>query len=126
MTLDTQPDTRHRHTAGEEDCLYLNVYSPLDPASSIAPASPLPVMVWIYGGGYSVGSATWADYGPQKFLDTDQVPSSVDNLLLKCKISRSRCCWSPSTTAWAPWAGYPSARARRACWVTLASHDIMT
>ena len=64
------------HTAGEEDCLYLNVYSPLDPASAPAPTQPLPVMVWIYGGGYSVGSATWADYGPQKFLDTDQVPSS--------------------------------------------------
>ena len=69
---------RHRHTAGEEDCLYLNVYSPLDPAP--APAPPLPVMVWIYGGGYSVGSATWTDYGPQKFLDTDQVPSSSSPL----------------------------------------------
>ena len=66
------PDSPFRD--GGEDCLYLNVYSPLDPAP--APAPPLPVMVWIYGGGYSVGSGTWADYGPQKFLDTDQVPSS--------------------------------------------------
>ena len=73
---DVRYSARHRHTAGEEDCLYLNVYIPLDPAPAPAPTSPLPVMVWIYGGGYSVGSGTWADYGPQKFLDTDQVPAS--------------------------------------------------
>ena len=72
MELDTQT---WPHSVGEEDCLYLNVYSPLDPGPGPAPATPLPVMVWIYGGGYSVGSGTWADYGPQKFLDTDQVPS---------------------------------------------------
>jgi len=35
----------------QEDCLYLNVWSP-DPA----PAEPLPVMVWIHGGSNLVGS----------------------------------------------------------------------
>jgi para-nitrobenzyl esterase len=35
-----------------EDCLYLNVWRPQDPA-----ARNLPVMVWIYGGGFTGGSS---------------------------------------------------------------------
>lgn len=34
--------------AGNEDCLYLNVYAP-------ANAQNLPVLVWIHGGGYGLG-----------------------------------------------------------------------
>lgn len=34
-----------------EDSLSLNVYTPVDP-----PAGPLPVMVYIYGGGYNNGA----------------------------------------------------------------------
>lgn len=41
------PDSR---VAGSEDCLYLNIYTP-DPAGS-----GLPVMVWIHGGTFIVGS----------------------------------------------------------------------
>src|SRR5207244_11824094 len=36
-----------------EDCLYLNVWRP----ASAAPAAKLPVMVWIYGGGFVGGSS---------------------------------------------------------------------
>jgi para-nitrobenzyl esterase len=36
---------------GEEDCLNLNVYAP---ANTVA-TSRLPVMVWVYGGGFVLG-----------------------------------------------------------------------
>eukprot|EP00035_Acanthoeca_spectabilis_P034298 m.28263 g.28263 ORF g.28263 m.28263 type:complete len:640 (+) comp6526_c0_seq1:11-1930(+) len=37
---------------GEEDCLYLSVYKP----TRCTPANPCPVMQWIYGGAWIVGS----------------------------------------------------------------------
>jgi para-nitrobenzyl esterase len=42
------------HDSGpNEDCLYLNLWMPANPASS-----KLPVMVWIYGGGYQAGATS--------------------------------------------------------------------
>lgn len=36
---------------GEEDCLFVNVFTP-----DVAPESPLPVLVWIHGGAFVFGS----------------------------------------------------------------------
>ncbi|MDE2597790.1 MAG: carboxylesterase family protein, partial [Sphingomonadales bacterium] len=44
--------------AVSEDCLYLNVWAPKD----AKPGAKLPVIVWIYGGGFNVGSASMANY----------------------------------------------------------------
>lgn len=41
--------------ATSEDCLYLNIWAP-------AKAGKAPVIVWIYGGGFNIGSASMANY----------------------------------------------------------------
>jgi len=53
---------------GSEDCLYLNVYSP-----ELQPRKLLPVIVFIHGGGYSIGSGSSYLYGPHLFMEQDVV-----------------------------------------------------
>ena len=48
---------RHDAEAGQEDCLFLNVVTPAWPAKK-----PLPVMLWLHGGGNEGGSASNAFY----------------------------------------------------------------
>ena len=45
-----------------EDCLYLNIWTPAKSAKE-----KLPVFVWIYGGGFSSGSAACAVYDGEEF-----------------------------------------------------------
>ncbi|XP_019754592.2 juvenile hormone esterase [Dendroctonus ponderosae] len=49
---------------GQEDCLYLNVYTPQNPH---AIRKLLPVMVWVYGGFFREGSASF--YGPDYLMN---------------------------------------------------------
>lgn len=51
-----------------EDCLYLNVYAPEN-----AEGRNLPVMYWIYGGGYTVGSSAMPLYEGENFVKNNDV-----------------------------------------------------
>lgn len=55
-----------------EDCLYLNVWTPAKSA-----AEKLPVMVWIYGGGFMTGSTAIAAYGGDKLANRGVVVVSI-------------------------------------------------
>lgn len=52
---------RSQTIAGSEDCLYLNIYRPAQPASS-----PLPVLIFIHGGSNQKGSGN--DYDPSEMV----------------------------------------------------------
>ncbi len=47
------PDMVFRDAGPNEDCLYLNVWTPAQEAGA-----KLPVMVWIYGGGFAAGASS--------------------------------------------------------------------
>ncbi|KAF2902810.1 hypothetical protein ILUMI_03375 [Ignelater luminosus] len=64
------PVTENFEIIGNEDCLYLNVYTPQVPSSE---NQLLPVMFYIHGGAYVVGSARQDWYEPDKLLDKDIV-----------------------------------------------------
>ncbi|XP_076043514.1 juvenile hormone esterase-like [Oratosquilla oratoria] len=51
---------------GEEDCLYLNVYTP-----TVEVQARLPVMVWIHGGGFFAGESF--SYPPHAILERDVI-----------------------------------------------------
>lgn len=55
---------------GDEDCLYLHIYAPSGSNSS----SNLPVLFWLFGGGYSVGDGyEFGSYDGKKFAEEHNV-----------------------------------------------------
>ena len=45
--------------ATSEDCLYMNIWAP----AAAKPGAKLPVIVFLYGGGFTIGSSGMASYG---------------------------------------------------------------
>ncbi|XP_046977689.1 juvenile hormone esterase-like [Vanessa cardui] len=58
---------------GQEDCLYLNVYTP-----DLEPNKCFPVMVWIHGGGFSSGSGNDDMYGPEFIVNKDVILVTIN------------------------------------------------
>jgi len=63
----------HHLIEGSEDCLYLNVY-----AKTFESQKPLPVMVWLYGGGFQIGEATRDIYAPDYFMKEEVLLVTVN------------------------------------------------
>lgn len=63
-------DVRRKQFSGSEDCLYLDVFVP-GKCSATNPTTKLPVMVFIYGGRFAIGSTHL--YKPDFFLDTNVI-----------------------------------------------------
>lgn len=55
-----------------EDCLYLNIWTP-----ATSPADRIPVLVWIYGGGFSFGSTAEPVYTGEKLAKKGVVLVSI-------------------------------------------------
>ena len=56
-----------------EDCLYLNVYTPVLPAQGDKFSSGRPVAVYFYGGAFKQGSASMVDYDGGNFASRNDV-----------------------------------------------------
>jgi para-nitrobenzyl esterase len=60
----SRPDVAEGTPIGDEDCLTLSVYAPARPPDRLAEGEErLPVMLWIHGGGNSIGTGNTYDGG---------------------------------------------------------------
>ncbi|MGW0245020.1 carboxylesterase/lipase family protein [Nocardia goodfellowii] len=56
-----------------EDCLWVNVWSPPNSVGDKASGDPRPVMVWVHGGAYCLGTAAQAIYDGRKLAEAGDV-----------------------------------------------------
>ena len=74
------PDSKY--VIGQEDCLYLNVFTPQNFLKSnlleenLTP--DLPVIIWIHGGAFCVGNNDGHIYGPEIMLKRDLVLVTIN------------------------------------------------
>ena len=68
---------------GSEDCLYLNVFTPQLPGDN-GVGSTYPVIVWIHGGAFCVGSNDSQMYGPDYLLDYGVVLVTINYRYVIC------------------------------------------
>lgn len=61
---------------GDEDCLFLNVYTPKLPETSNEPLRA--VMVFIHGGGFNSGSGTSEFYGPDYIVNEETILVTIN------------------------------------------------
>ncbi|EDV55476.1 esterase B1 [Drosophila erecta] len=68
-SISHQRDPFTLEVAGSENCLFLNVYAP----KAKSPGTPLPVMVWIHGGGYFFGNGNSDFHFPGKLMEQEVI-----------------------------------------------------
>lgn len=68
-----QKDPISQQVIGSEDCLRLNIYRPKERKSRNRQNNPLPVLVFIHGGSFFLGTGNPSFYGPEFLMDTGEV-----------------------------------------------------
>ncbi|XP_026480240.1 cholinesterase 1-like [Ctenocephalides felis] len=63
---------------GSEDCLYLNIYTPMLNGSNTDKNKTYPVMFWIHGGSFNTGSGTYNLYGPDYLVHEDVILVTIN------------------------------------------------
>jgi para-nitrobenzyl esterase len=66
------PGAAAQGSAMSEDCLYLNVWTPAK-----SPRDRIPVLVWIYGGGFNAGATSDPNYSGEKLANKGVVFVSI-------------------------------------------------
>ncbi|KAJ2942550.1 hypothetical protein O0L34_g2019 [Tuta absoluta] len=73
LCVQRNPYVRQKEIVGQEDCLYLNIYTPYNSNELDSEKPLLPVMFFIHGGGWMCLGSDTEHFGPEYLLDQDVV-----------------------------------------------------